>query len=104
MSVNHRSSHIGVTEQFLHRANIGARLEQMRGKAMAKGMTARRLRYSRPMNRRLDRALHDFFMLMMADRSAGERIPAQRVRRKDPLPAPLNCRLGIFTRKGSRHR
>ena len=43
MSVEHRRSHIGVTEQFLDGANIGARLEQVGGKAMTKGMTTRRL-------------------------------------------------------------
>jgi len=36
MSVNHGSREIGVTQQFLHGANVGAGLEQMRGKAVAK--------------------------------------------------------------------
>ena len=95
-------AHIGVTEQLLHGANIGARLEQVRGKAMTKGMTTRRLRYSRLVHSRLDRALHDFFVSMMADRSARVRIPAQRVRREDPLPTPLDCRGGIFARQRGR--
>src|SRR6202051_4487537 len=102
MSVEHRCGHIGVTEQFLHRANVRARLEQVGGKAVTKGMATRRLRYARLVHGRLHRALHDFLVSMMADRSACIRIPAQRARREDPLPAPLDCRGGVFARKRSR--
>jgi hypothetical protein len=31
VSVDHRGAHVGVTEQLLHSADVGARLEQMRG-------------------------------------------------------------------------
>src|ERR1700730_12829861 len=104
MSVNHGSREIGVTQQFLHGANVGAGLKQMRGKAVAKSMTTRRLRHPGFVSRRLDPPLHDFLMLMMANRSAGVGIPAKRVCWKHPLPAPLNCRARILTRKRRGHR
>jgi hypothetical protein len=34
MRVNHRGLHIGVSQQFLHGADVVPSLEQMRGKAM----------------------------------------------------------------------
>src|ERR1700730_17194844 len=76
----------------------------MRRKTMAKGMTARRLQDPRLMHSGLNRPLHDLFMLMVASRPAGIHIAAERVRGKDPLPSPLNRRVGIFTRNGRRQR
>ena len=36
--VDHRGLHVAVTQQLLDRTDIGAPLQQMHGKAMAKGM------------------------------------------------------------------
>lgn len=38
MGVDHSSRHITVAQKLLHRANIGARLQQVRGKAVAQGV------------------------------------------------------------------
>src|SRR5688572_254281 len=38
MRVNHLGFHIGMTEQFLHRADVVAAVEQMRCKAVAQGV------------------------------------------------------------------
>jgi hypothetical protein len=35
MRVNHGGAHVGVTQQLLYRTNVGARLQQMRGKAVS---------------------------------------------------------------------
>ena len=35
MGVDHRGAHVGVAQQLLHRADIGAGLEKMGGKGMA---------------------------------------------------------------------
>jgi len=35
MGVDHGGAHIGMAQQLLHRANVVARLQQMRGKRMA---------------------------------------------------------------------
>jgi hypothetical protein len=35
MGIDHGGRHIGVPEQILHRADIGARLQQMGGKGVA---------------------------------------------------------------------
>ena len=37
MGINHRRAHIAVPQQLLHGASVRARLQQMRGKAMAQG-------------------------------------------------------------------
>jgi len=33
MRVNHRGRHVGMAQQFLHRADIGTGLQKMRGKS-----------------------------------------------------------------------
>ena len=38
--INHRRSHIGMTEQFLHRADVTAGLQQMRRERMPQRMAA----------------------------------------------------------------
>ena len=38
MGVDHRRGHIAVAEQFLHRADVVARLQQVRGKGVAQNM------------------------------------------------------------------
>ena len=68
MRVNHGGFHIGVSQQFLHGADVVAGLEQMRRKAMPKGVTARRLQDPRFAHCGLNCSLQDFFVLMVASR------------------------------------
>src|SRR5229473_3427356 len=98
MRINHGGLHIGVSQQFLHRADVVAGLEHMRRKAMTKGMAARWLQDSRFVHGRLHCSLQDLFMLMTASRLARIHISAERLRGKHPLPTPLSCRVGILTR------
>ena len=35
MGIDHRRAHVRMPQQFLHRADVGARLQQVRGKAVA---------------------------------------------------------------------
>ena len=35
MGIDHRPTHVRVPQQLLHRANVGARLQQVRGEAVA---------------------------------------------------------------------
>ena len=48
MRVDHRGLHAAVAEQFLNRADVVARLKQMRGKGVPKGMACRSFRDARP--------------------------------------------------------
>jgi hypothetical protein len=84
MGINHGGTHISVTQQFLHCPDVLAGREQMGGKTMPKGMTARRLQDPRLVNRGPNRPLHDFLMLMMTNRPARIDIFAKRLRRKQP--------------------
>ena len=43
MGVDHGRAHVGVAEQALHGAYVGARLQQMRGERMAQGVHRGRL-------------------------------------------------------------
>jgi hypothetical protein len=69
MRVNHGGAHIGMPQQFLHRANVVAGLEKMRRKAMAKGVTTRRLQDLRLENGRTTTAMPT------ANQRAGQRYP-----------------------------
>ena len=41
MGVDHRGAHVGVSQQFLNRADVVAIFQQMGGKGMAQGVRAR---------------------------------------------------------------
>ena len=47
MRVDHGGRHIAVAEKLLHRADIGARLQQVGGKAVAQGVNRNRLANAR---------------------------------------------------------
>jgi hypothetical protein len=65
MRVNHGGRDIFVAEQLLDGAYVGARLEEMRGEAMSKGMRRGRLGYSSSLGRRFDCSLQQALMHMM---------------------------------------
>jgi hypothetical protein len=70
MRVNHGSGDILVAEQLLDGAYVGARLEEMRGEAMSKGMRRGRLGYSSSLGRRFDCSLQQALMHMMTTNDA----------------------------------
>src|SRR5271155_4695484 len=74
MGVNHGGPHIRMSQQFLDRADVLSCLEQVRCKAMPKGMTARRLQDPRLMSGGADGTLQNSLMLVMAHQLAGIRV------------------------------
>ena len=75
--------------QLLHCADVVAALEQVRCERMPKRMAGRALRQPHPNNRKLDLALHDGLVQMMAAGLAALRLAVRACRRKQPLPSPL---------------
>ena len=104
MRVKHGGTHVRMPQQFLHGANVVAHFEQMRRKAMPKGVATRRLQDPRLSNSGLDRTLNDLLVLMLASEGTGVGIPAQRVGGKHPLPSPLRGALDICERVGNEPR
>jgi hypothetical protein len=63
MRVEHGGANVSMAKQFLYRADVVPRLQQVGGKAMAKRMATRRLQYAGAAHRHLYRALDYFFAL-----------------------------------------
>src|SRR5579859_799213 len=89
VGVNHRRTHIGMAKQFLHRADVIARLQQVRCKAMPECMTTRGLSNACLADRRLHGTLHGSLVNVVSSRVSRIDIPAQRGGREYVLPAPL---------------
>ena len=66
MGVDHRRADIRVAQQLLHGADIGAGLQQMRGKRMAQGMWRGRLGNVGILQRPLESTLERLVLNMMA--------------------------------------
>jgi hypothetical protein len=79
-----------MAQQFLHRADIAARLEQMCCKAVPKRVAARRLSDAGLLDCQLHGTLHGLFVQVVANRLARVHVLTQRVRRKQALPPPLS--------------
>ncbi len=77
-----------MAEQFLNRADVVARLRQMRGEAVAQDVRRHRLRDARAMRRARDRALDDLLVEMVPPAHPIERIRRAASRWKDVLPRP----------------
>jgi hypothetical protein len=93
-----------MAQQFLYRADVVPRLQQVSGKAMPKRMAARRLQYAGAAHRHLYRPLNHFFVHVMANRTARINILAIGVGGKNVLPTPLSRGIGIFAQQRSRER
>ena len=89
MGVDHGGGKIGVAEQLLNGADVGAALEQVRGEGMAKGVGADGLRQTGTTNRHLDGLVDDTGVNVMATGDASTRVHGEIPGRKDILPAPL---------------
>ena len=66
--------HVRVAEQFLHRADVVATFEQVRGEGMAQRVRRYRLDDARRARRLLDGALHALLVDMVAAHRAGARV------------------------------
>jgi hypothetical protein len=85
-----------VAEQLLDGADVSARLEQMRGEAMSKGMRGSRLGYSSSLGRRFDCSLQQALMHMVAAHDAGARVDRDVGGGEHVLPAPFAGGIGVF--------
>jgi len=75
MRVDHGRTHIGMTEQFLNRANIAAGFQQMSRKAVPERMTADLLRQSGLQHGRPKPFLHRVLMNMMPPHHTPSLVP-----------------------------
>jgi hypothetical protein len=91
VQINHRCRYVGMTEQFLHRPDVVAVLEQMRREAVTKRVATRVLRETSTPNGFGHRFLDDRFVRVKPRGWTPFRIPTDPRRRKHELPAPL-CR------------
>ena len=88
--VDHGGANVRMAQQFLNRADIAARLEKMRGKAMAKRMATRRLHDARALRTAACTARWmAFSCTMVANRLSGIRILTKDAAGKYVLPTPL---------------
>jgi hypothetical protein len=94
--VDHGRFHVSVAEQFLHRPDIVAGFEQVRGERMSQAMgrdplgqagLGRGLAYGR---------LKGPFLNMMTTENPAPRIDRQLPRGEQPLPDPTHPGLGYF--------
>ena len=76
MGVDHRRFHAGVTQEFLHGANIVAGREQVGGKRMAQGMGGRPLADARALDRVAKCPRDRTFMQVPADPLVSPRVDA----------------------------
>lgn len=92
------SGHIGMPQQFLHRANVVTGLDQMRGERMPQRMRAHWLHDARPPTCRLDRSCQYGLVDMVSTQYAFLRIGRQTIGRKYVLPAGLPHRMRVLAR------
>src|SRR5262245_22096841 len=91
-----------MAEQLLDRANVVARLEEMRREAVAQRVRRRRLDDSGAAHGTLHRPLHALLLELMAPPPPRPRIPRQRAGRENILPTPVARRARVLPgeRKG----
>ena len=101
MCVDHGGAQVRVPQQFLHRADVRARLQQMRGEGMAPGVYRHRPNDARRRGSQLDGAVQAFYVQMVSSPHPRARIDRSPRRRKHPEPAPAAPRSGYFTASAS---
>ena len=89
MRVDHRGTHIGMAEQFLHRPDVVPRFEQVGGETVPETVARSPLGNSGSLHGTRDRAAHRPFMGMMPTLRSRPRIDGHLARRKDVLPLPF---------------
>jgi hypothetical protein len=101
MRVDHSSFHIFMTQQLLNRTNIITTLEQVRGKAVTKGMATHRLVCKIG---QASGGTHGFLKAALIGMVAAQNIRAwvegDTFGREDVLPGPLTRGVGVFLFEG----
>lgn len=103
MGIDHSRADVLVTEQFLNRADIVARLKQMRGEGVPEGVAAGMLNYPGLADRFLDGPLKNRLMNVMPSLFTGLLVPPAVFLWEDPLPAPVSGGIGILALLGVGH-
>lgn len=82
--------------QFLHRANVGACLQQVRDKTVAQRVHRHRLGDACLRHRLLDRTLEALFEQVVPTLGARAPVHRQRGRRKEREPSPCPAHFGVL--------
>lgn len=104
MRINHRGTHVPMTQQLLNCPNVVSALEQMRREGMPKRMTSDSACNRRSLYCLTNGTLDCRIVQMMSHHLAGGGITIETRRRKHPLPAPLAPRRRRFPVKCTRRR
>ncbi len=96
MGVTHGRADVFVPEEFLDSADIVARLKQMHGKGMPEGIAAYMLYYPGIADSFHNGPLKNRLVCMMPSFLAALRVLPPVFLWKDPLPAPVLRRMGVF--------
>ena len=102
MSVNHRSAHITVTQEFLDGADVSSALKQMSREGMAKSVWCGMLSNPGFLYRLLDLTLKSRRMEVVPITPAIDSINERRSCREDPLPLEVSRCVGVFPSQGRR--
>src|SRR5262245_59905429 len=102
MGVDHRCTHVLVSQEFLHGTDIVAIFQQMRGEAMTERVTAAVFRDTSPLESLFDGGLHNGFRDMVSAFHPGAWVHRAFCGGKDILPDPGAAGLGIFAVKSIR--
>ena len=89
-------------EQLLHRPDVGARLQQVGGKGVAKGMAAHVFRDAGGARCALHSPDKVIFVYVVAPDHTGARIGGELVRGEDEFPAPFVRRVRVLAEEGVR--
>lgn len=77
MGIDHRRTHVRVPQQLLHRANVGARLQPVRGEAVAQSVHRNGFANARLCHSLLQCALQSLLIDVMAPPNTRARVHLQ---------------------------
>ena len=104
VGVDHGGLDVGVAEELLNRADVGAGLEEVRGEGVAQGVGPGLFRDAGGGEGLLHGSLNEVGPEMMATHRAGlARVEAPARGRERPLPGPRALGAGVFDGQGVRH-
>ena len=103
MEVDHGGVDIGVAEQVLDRADVGAGFEKMGRERVAHRVSCGALRDAGFADRFAKLAGHGIIVQVITCEVTGPRVRAKRRRGEEPLPCPLAAGIGVFPPEGFRN-
>ena len=100
VGINHCSSHIAMSKQFLYCTDVVSTFKEMGGEGVTEHMTAHLFVQPRLSRSFFHRVLQDAFMQMMTPYFPGAGVGRKPFRGKHILPAPFFGGLRILSREG----